>query len=123
METDADRRAAVRAVHRLLEPGGRFVFDVFCPTPRRHDETHGRWLEREPGIFERADWDEGRRTLTLRVRDESVEAELSLAWLPVEEWRALLDEEGFVVEALYGWFDRTPWDDDEDSIWICRRRG
>ena len=21
-------------------------------------ETHGRWLEREPGIFERADWDE-----------------------------------------------------------------
>ena len=123
METDTDRRAAVRAVHRLLAPGGRFVFDVFCPTPLDMSETHDRWLEREPGIFERAVWDEGRRTLTLRVRDESVEAELSLAWLPVEEWRALLDEEGFAVDALYGWFDRTPWDDDEDSIWICRRRG
>ena len=122
METDADRRAAVRAVHRLLAHGGRFVFDVFCPTPLDMSETHDRWLEREPGIFERAVWDEGRRTLTLRVRDESVEAELSLAWLPVAEWRALLDEEGFAVEALYGWFDRTPWDDDEDSIWICRRR-
>ena len=33
MQTDADRRAALRAVHRLLEPGGRFVFDVFAPAP------------------------------------------------------------------------------------------
>ena len=61
METDDDRRAALRAVHRLLAPGGRFVFDVFCPTPlTTSSETHGRWLEREPGIFERADWDERR---------------------------------------------------------------
>ena len=32
METDADRRRALRAVRRLLEPGGRFVFDVFAPS-------------------------------------------------------------------------------------------
>ena len=51
------------------------------------------------------------------------EAELSLAWLPVEQWRALLDEEGFVVEELYGWFDRTPYAAHEDSIWVCRRQG
>ena len=48
-------------MHRLLEPGGRFVFDVFCPGADDIAETHGRWLEREPGIFERADWDEQRR--------------------------------------------------------------
>jgi SAM-dependent methyltransferase len=123
METDADRRAVVRAVHGLLQPGGCFIFDVFSPTSEDVSETHGRWLEREPGIFERADWNEQRRTLILRVRDENVEAELSLAWLSVDEWRALLDEEGFDVEGLYGWFDRTPWDNDEDSIWVCRRRG
>ena len=58
MQTDEDRRAVVRAVHRLLEPGGHFVFDVFWPGPEDIAETHGRWLEREPGIFERADWDE-----------------------------------------------------------------
>jgi SAM-dependent methyltransferase len=122
MQTDADRRAVLRAVHGLLAPGGRFVFDVFSPGPEDIAETHARWLEREPGIFERADWDEPGRTLTLRVRREDTEAELSLAWLPVGEWRSLLGEEGFVVEELYGWFDGSPWDGHEDSIWVCRRR-
>ncbi len=121
MQTDADRRAALRAVRNLLEPGGRFVFDVFAPAPDDIAETHGRWLEREEGIFERAEWDEAQRTLVLNVRGLGAEAALSLAWLSVGEWRLLLAEEGFVVEALYGWFDRTPWLDHEDSIWVCRR--
>jgi SAM-dependent methyltransferase len=121
MQTDADRRAALRAVSRLLEPGGRFVFDVFAPAPDDIEETHGRWLEREPGIFERAEWDEAERTLVLRVRGRGAEVALSLAWLSVAEWRVLLAEEGFAVEGLYGWFDRTPWSGHEDSIWICRK--
>ncbi len=122
MQSDGDRRAVVRSVHRLLEPGGRFVFDVFCPGPEDIAETHGRWLEREPGIFERADWDAKRRTLVLRVRGEDAESELSLAWISNSEWRTLLGEEGFVVAALYGWFDKTAWDGHEDAIWVCRKR-
>ena len=53
----AERSQALRAAHDLLVPGGRFVFDVFTPSAEDIEETHGRWLEREPGIFERADWD------------------------------------------------------------------
>jgi SAM-dependent methyltransferase len=123
MQTDTDRRAALGAVRRLLEPGGRFVFDVFTPGAEDIAETHGVWLQREPGIFERAEWNEERQTLTLRVRGQGAEAELSLAWLGVPEWRALLEREGFAVEAVYGWFDRTPWRGGEDSIWVCSRRG
>jgi len=124
MQTGADRRAALQAVRRCLADGGRFVFDVFTPGTDDIADTHGRWLEREPGIFERAEWDEERRTLVLRVAGDGAEAELSLAWLPVEEWRALLAEEGFEVAALYGWFDRTPYAEGaEDSIWVCRRAG
>ncbi len=123
MQTDADRRAALRAVHTRLVEGGRFMFDVFTPGPDDVADTHGRWLEREPGIFEHAEWDDERRTLMLRVAGGGAEAELSLAWLPVEDWRALLEEEGFVVEGLYGWFDRTPYAGHEDSIWVCRRQG
>ena len=122
MQTDDDRRAVVRAAHRLLEPGGSFVFDVFQPASDDIFETHARWLEREPGIFERADWDEEGRTLILRVRSDGVESELSLAWISVPEWRELLGEEGFVVEGLYGWFDDTPWAGHEDAIFVCRRR-
>jgi len=122
MQTDDDRRAALRAVHARLLEGGRFVFDVFTPGADDIADTHGRWLEREPGIFERADWDEERRTLVLRVSGDGAEAELSLAWLGLDDWRRLLGEEGFAVEHVYGWFDRTPYvAGAEDSIWVCRR--
>jgi SAM-dependent methyltransferase len=123
METDRDRRLALRAVSSRLTTGhGRFVFDVFTPGADDIADTHGRWLEREPGIWERADWDEETRTLILRLRSAEGETEMSLAWLSVGEWRALLQEEGFEVEALYGWFDRSPWRGGEDSVWVCRRK-
>jgi SAM-dependent methyltransferase len=121
METDGDRRAVLRVVARVLAPGGRFVFDVFAPGADDIADTHGRWIEREPGIWERADWDEKTRTLILRVRGPQGDAEMSLAWLSVAEWKELLREEGFVVDAVYGWFDRQPWRGGEDSIWVCRR--
>jgi len=120
METDADRRAVLAAVRAHLAPDGRFVFDVFTPGAEDIADTHGRWLEREPGIWERADWNERTRTLLLRVRGAGGEAEMSLAWLSVPEWRALLEEEGFELEALYGWFDGSPWTGGEDSVWVCR---
>ena len=123
METDGDRRAVLRAAARLLTPAGRLVFDVFAPGSDDIADTHGRWLEREPGIWERADWNEHTRTLILRVRGDDAEAEMSLAWLSVPEWKELLREEGFVVDAVYGWFDRTPWRGGEDSVWVCRRPG
>jgi SAM-dependent methyltransferase len=123
LETDADRRLALRAVARRLARGhGRFVFDVFTPDADDIAETHGRWLEREPGIWERADWDVATRTLILRLRSADGESEMSLAWLPVAGWKELLRDEGFTVDAVYGWFDRSPWRGGEDSVWVCRRR-
>jgi hypothetical protein len=98
------------------------VFDVFAPSREDIEETDGRWLEREAGIFERADWDEEARTLTLSVRSGDTAASFGLHWLGEPEWRALLDGAGFEVEALYGWFDRRPFDGGEDMIWVCRHR-
>jgi SAM-dependent methyltransferase len=121
METEIDRRAVLRAVAERLAPGGRLVFDVFTPGAEDIADTHGRWLEREPGIWERAEWNEDTRTLILRVRGQDGDAEMSLAWLSVPEWKELLRDEGFVVDAVYGWFDRSPWRGGEDSVWICRR--
>jgi SAM-dependent methyltransferase len=121
MHTDEDRRAVLAAVRKLLRPHGRFVFDVFTPGADDMAQTHERWLEREPGIFELARWDETARTLTLTVRGPDGETTMALAWLSVDEWRALLEEEGFEVEACYGWFDRTPFKEQDDSVWIARR--
>jgi SAM-dependent methyltransferase len=121
MQTNEDRLSALRAAHDLLVPGGRLVFDVFAPDAADIAQTHDRWLEREPGIFERAVWDESARTLTLSVRDENRETTMALAWLSPDEWRSLLETAGFQIEACYGWFDRSPYRGREDTVWIAER--
>jgi hypothetical protein len=47
---------------------------------------------------------------------------MALAWLSPDEWRILLEEAGFEVEACYGWFDRSPYRGSEDTIWIATPR-
>ena len=123
MTTEGDRLRALRAAHDLLVPGGRLVFDVFAPSREDVEETHGRWLEREPGIFERADWDEGSRTLTLSVRRGEEASTMHLAWLSPPEWRQLIDRAGFELEAQWGWFDRRPYAGGEDVVFAAIRRG
>ena len=123
MRTEEEKHTALVAARRLLEAEGRFVFDVFAPSREDIEETHGRWLEREPGIFERADWDEGSRTLSLSVRSGDAQATFGLHWLSAPEWLRLLDEAGFDVLELYGWFDSRPFDGEEDMVFVCRRRG
>jgi len=121
LHTDEERLGALRAARELLVPEGRLVFDVFAPAADDIAETHGRWLERELDIYERADWDTETRTLTLSVRGPGGESTMLLAWLSADEWRALLGQAGFEVEALYGWFDRRPFRGGEDMVWIARR--
>jgi SAM-dependent methyltransferase len=123
METEDEKLSALRSASKLLEPGGRFVFDVFAPSRDDIEETHGLWLEREPGIHELAVWDEEGRTLSLTVRSDGVSATFRLHWLSAPEWSRLLDTTGFEIEALYGWFDLRPFQGEEDMIFVCRRRG
>jgi SAM-dependent methyltransferase len=120
---DGERVDALTAARTALRPEGRLVFDVFAPKPDDMAETHGRWLEREPGIYELADWDESARTLNLSVCGPSGEATMALSWISQEEWRQLLEETGFTVEACYGWFDRSPYRGGEDMVFVALRRG
>jgi hypothetical protein len=122
MRDRAARLAALAAARELLLPGGRLIFDVFAPDRADIEETNGRWIEREPGIFERADWDERSRTLTLSVRGGSRETTMELAWVSAEEWYDALVAAGFDVERLYGWFDYRPFRrGNEDMVFVARR--
>lgn len=122
LRDDGERLEALAAARELLRPGGRLVFDVFTPSREDIEATHGRWIEREPGIDERADWDLNAQTLTLSVRGVSGESTMTLWWLEPARWQTLLAEAGFEVLACYGWFDRRPFDGDEDSVWIASRK-
>jgi SAM-dependent methyltransferase len=122
MESEDEKLRALTAARNILADDGRFVFDVFAPSREDIEETDGRWLEREPGIFERADWDEGSRTLSLSVRSDEAETTFGLHWLSAPEWLRLLDAAELEIEALYGWFDLRPHGDDEDMIFVTRKR-
>jgi SAM-dependent methyltransferase len=121
LHDDGERLEALSAARGLLVPGGRLAFDVFEPALDDVEATHGRWLEREPGIFERADWDLASRTLTLSVRGPGGAATMQLAWLSPDEWRDLLGRAGLEVDGLYGWFDGRPFTQGEDTVWVARR--
>jgi len=118
---DEERLAALRAARNLLVPGGLLAFDVFEPSREDIEATHARWLEREPGIFERADWDERARTLTLSVRGEDGATTMTLSWISAREWGDLLERAGFAVEGCFGWFDARPYAGGEDTVWLARR--
>lgn len=120
LQDDDERLQALHSVRELLVPGGRFIFDVFAPDRADIEQTDGRWLEREPGIFERADWDTEARTLTLSVRGETGATSFMLAWLTPDEWRGRIERAGFQVLGCYGWFDKRPYTGGEDTVWIAR---
>ena len=124
LRDDDERLAVLRALHDRLEPGGTLAFDVFHPDGLDIAETHGRWIEREPGIDERALWDEDDRRLDLTVRAGDVHAEMELWWVEPDEWRTLLDEAGYEAVTAFGWFDRRPLEPDAtDSVWLASRPG
>ena len=122
LRDDDERIEALRASRELLRPGGRLVFDVFTPSHEDIEETHGRWIEREPGIDERADWDLTAQALQLSVRGPQGSATMTLWWVEPARWHSLLGEAGFEVLECYGWFDRRPFAGGEDSVWIARRK-
>ena len=121
MPSDAEKTRALAAARALLKPDGLLVFDVFAPSREDIEETDGLWIEREPGIFERADWDLHGRSLVLTVRSGDREtATMELHWLSAAEWNAVIEDADLEVEALYGWFDGRPFEGGEDQIWVCR---
>jgi SAM-dependent methyltransferase len=123
LQDDGERLATLERIRDVLQPGGRFIFDVFAPSRADISETHGRWVERERGIEERADWDERERTLVLRVRGEAgEETSMRLAWISAGEWTGLIERAGMALEACYGWFDRRPYSDDEDMVFVARSK-
>ena len=122
LRDDAERLAVLRALHARLQPGGTLAFDVFHPDRADIDDTDDRWLEREPGIEERAVWDEASRSLILSVRTGDVEAEMELWWIGPDDWRRLLTQAGFEHIESYGWFDRRPLEGGStDSVWLAHR--
>lgn len=136
-----DKRRAIAQVFSQLEPGGRFVFDDFLMTPSLVGHMRQVQLRAEYQLPSGADallWvtslvDEGAQTIRVVTWEDELDAEgtlarrryrrLSLSWLAPLQARTLLTEAGFLIEACFGDFARTPFSDAtaREQIWIARR--
>jgi SAM-dependent methyltransferase len=117
LPTWADRRRVFERVAASLLPGGRFAWNVFAFDHAIAARLDG--LEQEDPIP---------HTLRYSVGESRVDIVLasgetsSLWWTTKNEWLGLIDVVGLDVEALYGWFDRRPFDDESRELVFVARK-
>lgn len=137
-----DKRAGLHHIWSQLAPGGRLIFDAFVPSEEYMRANHNRlslraeYTDMASGrdvllwVCVRYDFDAQTIhiiTFTDELDEEGVVERrkcrrLSFSYLYPEQARALLEETGFKVEALYGDFDRRPFDEgSSEHIWVARR--
>jgi SAM-dependent methyltransferase len=111
-----DKRRPFERVATALRPGGRFAWNAFCFSYRVAAETEGHNDDPVPHTVSHSPA-ESRIDIALDGGGQT-----SLWWATKAEWEGLLDVAGLETEALYGWFDRRPFDDSsEEFVWIARK--
>jgi len=115
LPTWIDRRLVFERVAASLSPGGRFAWNAFAFDHAIAARLDGmRQEEPVPHTLRYAVGD-GRIDIVLDSGDTS-----SLWWATKNEWLGLLDVAGLETEALYGWFDRRPFDDESrEFVWVA----
>ena len=120
LPTWADRRRVFERVATALVPGGRFAWNSFAFDPLVAAEQAGRWQEQN-GVRHRVDHVPADSRIDITIADRGT---ISLHWVTRSEWDGLVDVAGLEVEALYGWFDRQPLDDESrELVYVARRPG
>jgi len=127
MPTWHDRRRVFERVAAALRPGGRFVWNAFVFDPLIAARLSGQVREHGEGsrLWEQVEYFPGdsRIDITAWVGEPGQgERKLSLWWVNRSEWEGLIEVAGLEVEALYGDFDRSPFDDEtREFIWVARK--
>jgi SAM-dependent methyltransferase len=115
-----ERVRVMKRVHDALVPGGRFAWNAFVFDPEVAAEIANVWRD-ENGVRNRSSYDYEDRRIDLELENG---ATVPLWWVERDEWEAAIAEAGLEVEALYGWFDRRPFDDESrEFVYVARRPG
>lgn len=137
--TVADQKACLERIHAHLAPGGRLALNFFNPNLA----LMASWLNKDPakrrlvvrqGNTERWEslyYSTAQQTLDYETRDDTLSDDnatvarvyrnLHVRYVYRYEMEHLLALTGFEVEALYGWFDGRPFEDDsQEMVWVAR---
>jgi SAM-dependent methyltransferase len=124
LPTWSDKRRVFERVAASLRSGGRFAWNAFVFDPHVAASSDG-YAARHEGLWEYVVHAPGDNRIDVTAYAGSPGAEprsLSLWWCTRSEWEGLIETAGLEVEALYGWFDRRPFDDHApEFVWIARR--
>jgi SAM-dependent methyltransferase len=117
LQTWADRRLVFERAAASLLPGGRFAWNAFAFDHAIAARLDGQRQEEPVPHTLRYAVGDGRIDIVLDSGETS-----SLWWATKNEWLGLLDVAGLETEALYGWFDRRPFDDESrEFVWVARK--
>ncbi len=101
-----------------LRPGGRFAFNAFAFSHTIAARLDGT-TQNQSGVV---------HTLRYVPADNRIEIQrddaetIRIWWATKEEWDGLIDVAGLEIEALYGWFDRRPFDDESlEFVYVARK--
>ena len=139
--TFEDKRRAIAQVWSQLRPGGYFIFDDFLMTADLLAHMRKIQLRAEYRTAAGADallWvtslvDESAQSIRVVTWEDELDVagllmrrryrRLSLSWLQPAQARDLLTGAGFVIDACYGDFDRSPFSEDtaREQVWVARR--
>jgi SAM-dependent methyltransferase len=107
--TSEAQMACLACIREHLVEGGRLALNFFNPDPSLIAATRG--------APDDADDEHIYGPLISRT-----ERNLRLRYVFRDEMERLLKDAGFTIEALYGWFDGRPFDDDSDEmVWLVRK--
>jgi SAM-dependent methyltransferase len=116
--TWSDKRRVFERVARSLTPRGRFAFNAFVLSPHRAAESDGKWHEQQ-GVRHHIAHVPADNRIDITLADDS---RVSLWWCTRSEWDGLVDVAGLELEALYGWFDRRPFDEhSRELVYVVRK--
>jgi SAM-dependent methyltransferase len=126
LPTWQDKRRVFERVAAALRPGGRFAWNAFVFDPHIAAASDGH-ATRHGSLWEYVEYAhaDNRIDVTAFVGEPgSGERKLSIWWATRSEWEGLIEVSGLEVEALFGWFDRSPFEDrSREFVWIARRPG
>jgi SAM-dependent methyltransferase len=128
LPTWADRRRTFERVAASLRPGGRFAWNAFVFNPKIAAANDGKAQPHgNSDLWEYAEFAAGDNRIDVTAFAGSPGSDprkVSLWWVARSEWEGLLDVSGLETEALYGWFDRRPFDDvSPEFVWVARKPG
>jgi SAM-dependent methyltransferase len=118
LPTWADKRTVFERVAAALRPGGRFAWNVFVFNPHVAARMDGKW-EDHAGIRNRVDHVPADNRIDITIEEGP---SVSLWWATRSEWDGLLEVAGLETEALYGGFEREPFDETSNEfVWVARK--